>query len=105
MQQYKFVTTWTVEAAREAVWEWIVHSECWPVRWHGVVRVDETEAGDESGVGSLRRYTFSSWLPYNLSFDMRTVSMQPQTFLEGHATGDLVGTGRWYLQTAGEFTV
>jgi len=42
---------------------------------------------DESGVGSIHRYTWKSKLPYRLSFDMETIRIEPPRLLEGIATG------------------
>ncbi len=97
MRQYQFVTTWHIDAPAEAVFEALVRSEQWPEWWRGVTRVEELEPGDEHGLGNLRRYTFRSLLPYDLTFDMRSTVIDPPSVLEGQATGDLVGTGRWTL--------
>lgn len=100
MKQYHFVTTWFVEASAEAVFEALVHSEEWPQWWRGVTHVEELERGDERGIGNLRRYTFRSLLPYSLTFDVRSTLIDPPSALDGDATGDLVGTGRWALTPA-----
>src|SRR6202043_2571223 len=50
-----------------------------------------------SGVGAVRRYTWSSRLPYQLSFNMRSTLVQRQHLLEGEAVGELIGIGRWTL--------
>jgi hypothetical protein len=95
MADYEFVTVWRVEAPRERVWDAIYRSNDWPVWWRGVERVVEVVPGDERGVGSLRRYTWKSKLPYRLTFDMRTVRVEPLLLIEGAAEGELTGTGRW----------
>lgn len=97
MADYEFVTVWRVDAPIEAVWDAILHSERWPAWWKGVERVEELEPGDEQGVGSLRRYTWKSRLPYRLVFDMRTTRVERPVALEGAAGGELEGTGRWQL--------
>ena len=60
--------------------------------------------GDADGVGALRRYTWSSKLPYRLTFDMRVTRVERPSSLEGAAEGDLRGTGRWHLAPEGETT-
>ena len=60
--------------------------------------------GDALGVGSLRRYTWSSRLPYRLSFNMRTTVVARPTLMEGIASGDLDGNGRWRLESIGDTT-
>ena len=99
MREYRFVTTWRVEAPRAAVWDAIRHSERWPAWWSGVVRVEELAAGEPDGVGNLRRYTFRSRLPYALTFDVHATLVDPPARLWGDAQGDLVGTGRWFFAT------
>jgi hypothetical protein len=59
--------------------------------------VETLQAGDASGVGSLRRMTWRTALPYSLTFDMRTVRVEPKSLIEGRAQGELAGTGRWTL--------
>ena len=97
MPDYRFLTTWLMECDRERVWEAIYDSEAWPGWWRGVERVVEIVPGDESGVGQVSRYTWRSKLPYELSFDMLTTRVERPRLLEGEASGELTGTGRWRL--------
>ena len=97
MPGYEFLTTWVLEAPRERVWDAIWESERWPQWWRGVERVVELEAGAEDGVGQLSRYTWRSKLPYELTFDMRTTRVARPHLLEGQASGELAGVGRWRL--------
>jgi hypothetical protein len=48
-------------------------------------------------VGQLARYTWRSKLPYELEFEMRTTRVERPHALEGEASGELAGTGRWRL--------
>ena len=105
MAEYKFVTIWRVEAPIERVWDEIYHSELWPTWWRGVERIVEVQKGDESGIGSVRRYTWKSKLPYRLTFDMQTTRVEAPSVLEGNAKGELQGTGRWKLARDGDATV
>lgn len=97
MADYAFLTTWRVAAPREAVFEVLHASERWPEWWRGLERVVKLEEGDEEGRGSLGRYTWRSLLPYRLEFDMRIVHVERPHLMEGHAVGELSGTGRWRL--------
>jgi len=99
MSAYEFVTIWRVKAPIETVWNEIYHSSNWPTWWKGVESVSEIRKGDERGVGSIRRYTWKSKLPYRLSFDMQTVRIEPPLLLEGIALGELQGRGLWQLST------
>jgi uncharacterized protein YndB with AHSA1/START domain len=95
--EYRFLTTWLLEAEREAVWDAIYESERWPEWWKGVLEADELEEGDESGVGRYGRYIWKSKLPYKLEFFVRTTKVEKPHLLEGSAEGELAGVGRWRL--------
>ena len=97
MADYSFVTLWRFRAPLAPVWDLIYHSERWPEWWRGVERVEKIEPGDAAGLGSVRRYTWKSKLPYRLAFAMRLTRVEPMTFIEGEAVGELTGSGRWRL--------
>jgi hypothetical protein len=97
VNRFALTTHWHLNAPIDQVWEALVASPQWPSWWRYVVAVEEIEAGDKDGLGALRRYTWSSRLPYRLSFLMRVSVVRKPTFLEGSAEGDLSGTGSWYL--------
>jgi len=105
MKTYNFVTIWRVQAPIEKVWNEIYHSSDWPTWWKGVEAVSEVRKGDERGVGSIRRYTWKSKLPYKLEFDMETIRIEPPRLLEGVAIGELQGRGLWQLSTEGNETI
>jgi hypothetical protein len=97
MADYRFLTTWCLDAPIERVFDAIDDAAAWPQWWKGVTRADLVEQGDEDGVGRLWRFTWRSRLPYDLSFDSRVVRREPPHLLEGHADGELIGVGRWRL--------
>jgi uncharacterized protein YndB with AHSA1/START domain len=97
MADYRFLTTWCLDAPIERVFEAIDDAAAWPRWWKGVTRADLVEEGDEDGVGRLWRFTWRSRLPYDLSFYSRVVRREPPHLLEGHADGELIGVGRWRL--------
>jgi len=105
MSAYEFVTIWRVQAPIESVWNEIYHSTDWPTWWKGVESVAEIRKGDESGVGSIHRYTWKSKLPYRLSFDMQIVRIEPPSLLEGIALGELQGRGLWQLSNESGETI
>ena len=106
MKTYDFVTIWRVDAPLERVWKEIYRSKDWPTWWKGVESVVEVRKGDdERGVGSVHRYTWKSKLPYRLSFDMKTIRVEPPSLLEGIATGELQGRGLWRLSSEGNETL
>lgn len=74
--------------------------EC-PTWWRGVENVTLLQPGrDALGTGAVRRYVWKSRLPYRLAFTMETTKIVPQTLIEGEATGELEGFGRWQLSHA-----
>ena len=104
VRQYSLVTWWHLEAPIERTWQALVAPEEWPSWWRYVEEVVELEKGNAQGIGAVRRYTWSSRLPYRLSLKMRTTAIARHTFIEGVATGDLNGIGRWELQELGNTT-
>ena len=104
MPAYEFVTIWRVKAPLDKVWNEIYHSEKWPEWWRGVEKVTELKKGDDLGIGSVRRYTWKSVLPYRLSFDMETVRVEPMSVMVGIARGELDGRGVWNLSKDGKYT-
>jgi hypothetical protein len=96
MAEYRFLTTWLLDSPREPVWEAVHDQESWPQWWRGVEEVDEVRRGPNGDdVGSVARMVWKSLLPYRVSFEVTTTRVEPQHLLEGHAVGELEGTGRW----------
>jgi hypothetical protein len=102
--EYRLVTLWCIEAPIEAVCGAISHSLNWPQWWRNVECVEELAPGDARGIGSVRRYTWRGRLPYRLTFDIRVVHAEQLTVVEGIASGDVEGQGRWAFTTDGRVT-
>jgi uncharacterized protein YndB with AHSA1/START domain len=98
------VTEWALAAPPAAVWDALTHPEDWPTWWRAVERVELIEAGDASGLGAYRRFTWRTALPYRLRFSMRVTRIEPMSVLEGWADGELSGVGRWTLTAHGDKT-
>ncbi len=96
--------SWRFAAPREAVWRALMTPEDWPSWWRAVAKVERLAEGDASGVGAGRRMTWRTALPYTLSFDMRITRIEPMTLIEGRATGELDGLGRWTLSGGADQT-
>ena len=103
MPSYEFITVWRVNAPLDKVWNEIYYSEKWPEWWRGVEEVTELKKGDDLGVGSIRRYSWKSILPYRLTFDVETVRVEPMTVIEGMARGELSGRGVWNIKDEGGY--
>src|ERR1044072_7078302 len=101
-EYYEFVTVWRFDAPLETVWEAIKRSEHWHEWWKGVVKVVEIKAGDADGLGSVRRPTWKSSLPYTLEFDSEIVRIEPMKTIEARAFCELEGTGLWTLTAENE---
>jgi uncharacterized protein YndB with AHSA1/START domain len=97
VSEYRFLTTWLLEAERERVWEAIFDQRSWPSWWRGVKDVVELDPGDADGVGSHSRLTWRSKLPYDLVFEARTRTVVRPHLIEADASGELAGVGRWRL--------
>ncbi len=67
--------------------------------------VVELKKGDANGVGAVRRFTWSSALPYRLSFEMGVTAVERPMTMEGIASGELSGCGRWQLEAEGTTTL
>jgi len=106
MADYAFTTIWQIAAPVAPIWTAITAVERWPQWWRGVEAVIRLRDGDRRGVGAIHRYTWKSKLPYRLSFTMETTHVEPLQRIEGHARGELQGTGRWtFSETAQGTTV
>lgn len=105
MAEYRFCTLWRVDAPLQTVWEAIAHPEAWPCWWKSLQQVQEVEKGNAAGVGALHRYTWKGALPYRLTFSIRVLTIDPLCTLEGQASGEVQGNGRWRFHSDGSGTV
>ncbi len=101
---YRFATVWTVEAPLPPVFDAICQSLEWPQWWTCVEAVRELAPGEPGGVGNVRRYVWKGWLPYRLDFDIRVTRIEPQVAIDGLASGDVEGCGRWSFAHEGGAT-
>ena len=92
---YSFDTNWELKASLEDVWNAIYNSLEWPQWWRGVKSVIEIQKNDENGISGIRKYTWKSFLPYELKFSMHLTEKEQLKRLKGVAFGELEGTGEW----------
>jgi uncharacterized protein YndB with AHSA1/START domain len=97
MREYNFMTVWVIDAPIKVVWDAIAASERWPEWWPYLESVEEIAKGDYCGIGSVRRYTWGGTLPYRLAFKITVTKIERPQLIEGVASGDLEGLGRWKL--------
>jgi len=87
-----------------AVWTELSRPEGWPAWWKGMLVVRLLEQGDGNGAGAYRRITWRGVLSSRVTFNLRTVKIQPRALIESVADGQLTGVGRWQLTRAGSGT-
>ena len=97
MASYSFLTTWILDAPRQAVWDAIYEIERWPDWWQGVRSVEKVEDGDADGIGARYRHEWRSVIPYPVRFETRITRIELPHLIEADAVGELAGTGRWRL--------
>jgi hypothetical protein len=104
-QQFNLVTQWRVKSPLKPVWDEIVRPDDWPQWWRAIKRVEMLREGDADGVGAERRLTWRTALPYDVTFEMRSIRIEPMSVIEGRATGELQGLGRWTFDVDGPTTL
>ena len=98
MSEYAFLTTWLLESPREPVWEALHDQAAWPEWWRGVEVAEEvSRPPGGADVGTVSRMVWRSLLPYRVEFEVLTTRVERPALLEGKASGDLAGLGRWRL--------
>jgi hypothetical protein len=106
LREFNLVSEWRLGAPIERVWEALVRPQDWPRWWRYLQEAVPVAAGNGRGIGTRTRYVWTSRLPYRLAFEMRSTRAEPPVLLEGDASGDLEGRGRWLLaRGAGMTTV
>ncbi len=95
--EYSFLTTWLLRSELEPVFDALYDTAAWPQWWPGVRRVDAHGGGDENGVGERFTIAWRSFLPYDLEFESEVTRVDRPQVMEGTATGELAGVGRWRL--------
>jgi hypothetical protein len=102
--QYHLASRWIFAAPVGAVWSELSRPELWPTWWKGVVAVRLLEHGDGVGMGAYRTITWRGILASRVTFNLRTVKIEPRALIESVADGQLTGVGRWQLMRAGSGT-
>ena len=97
MADYRFLTTWVVDAPREPVWDVIYATERWPEWWPGVEEVTELFHVEGGGVGSVYEHVWRSRIPYTVRFTATVTRAERPYLIEARATGGLEGTGTFRL--------
>ena len=104
MADYRYVSTWQLQAPIEQVWAALNDLEHLPTWYSGVQEARELTPGDALGVGRRVRYVIKGRLPLRLAFEATTTRSLPPRDQELRAEGELAGTGRWSLDQHGQVT-
>jgi carbon monoxide dehydrogenase subunit G len=88
--EYRFLTTWLLDAPLEPVWEAIHGIERWPEWWRGVESV--TEVRDR-----VYDHVWRSRVPYGVCFRIEVDVIERPHLIVARADGELAGTGTWRL--------
>lgn len=102
--QFELLSHWHLAAPLEQVWPEIADVDAWPQWWRAVRKVEKLRDGDAAGIGATRRITWTTALPYTITFDVESTRIEPLRLLEGRASGELNGVGLWTLTSDGTGT-
>jgi uncharacterized protein YndB with AHSA1/START domain len=97
LADYRFLTTWIVDAPIERVWDVIYAIERWPEWWRGVQNVTELFHGEGDGEGTIYRHVWRSKIPYAVRFEVTVVEVRKPNLIVASAEGALAGTGTFRL--------
>lgn len=104
--EYRFVTTWRVDARADEVFAILSDPAELPRWWPSVyLSVREVEHGDANQIGRVVSFHTKGWLPYTLRWSARTTGGEAPHTLELDAFGDLEGHGKWTLREEGSVCV
>ncbi len=100
-QRFHLVTNWEFDATIDAVWARLTDPVTFPDWWPGFERA---EVDGDGGIGTVSRYRVRG--DFGLRFDLETtvVDIQQPRSIHLASTGDLVGTGVWWLHARGSST-
>ena len=96
MASYSFLTTWILDAPREAVWDADLRDrDAGPRGGAASGEVEKLEHGNGDGIGALYRHEWRSVIPYPVRFETRITRIERPFLIEAIAYGELAGSGRW----------
>lgn len=96
-REFDLLSTWTLAAPRELVWEPIEDADSWIEWWPGLVEAVRTDDGAPDGSGQRGRFAWRAAFGYTVRFEMVSTRVERPSLLAGRASGDLAGTGTWRL--------
>jgi uncharacterized protein YndB with AHSA1/START domain len=97
-RHFDLVSHWCIHAPVAPVWAALTTPESWPQWWPGVRAVQTLRPGGADGLGSLRRMTWATRLPYDVVVEIEAVEAIPHERLRGRSRGQMNGEGIWLLR-------
>jgi uncharacterized protein YndB with AHSA1/START domain len=97
MADYRFLTTWVVDAPIAPVWDVVYAIDQWPEWWRGVESVEELFHARGNGEGTVYRHVWRSRIPYAVTFTVTVTHVVKPHVIEARAEGGLEGTGTFRL--------
>ncbi len=99
MEMYQFVTKWFFQVPVERVWEEAANMEAYPTWSQDLKKAKIRGSESRLQLGSVVDCEVKGALPYTLRFTIEVTAFQPPNLIEMRSSGDLVGTGKWVLES------
>ncbi len=97
LAEYRFLTTWLLDAPLEGVWEAVHDVERWPEWWRGVESVTKVRE-------RVYDHVWRSRVPYPVRFRIEVDVIERPHLIVARADGELAGTGTWRLYAGADGT-
>ncbi|UCC60820.1 MAG: SRPBCC family protein [Dehalococcoidia bacterium] len=104
MEMYHFVTNWFFSAPKERVWEETANMESYPSWWKDLRKAEIRGPESRMQLGSVIDCEVRGALPYSLRFTVEVTTYEPPDLMVIKSSGDLVGEGRWILESRDDWT-
>jgi uncharacterized protein YndB with AHSA1/START domain len=104
MEMYHFVSEWFFKAPIEKVWEETENIEAYPTWWKDLRKAKMRGPESRLRLGSIADCEVKGALPFSLRFTVEVTVFEPPHLVEIKSTGDLVGTGKWILESKNDGT-
>jgi len=104
MEMYHFVTNWFFKATKERVWQETANMESYPSWWKDLRKAEVRGPEPRLQLGSIVDCEVRGALPYSLRFTVEVTTYQPPDLMVIKSSGDLVGEGRWILESRDDGT-
>jgi hypothetical protein len=102
VRMYRLTSTWHLPAAPEPVWSAVEQVENWPRWWPGMEATTVVRRPGPDGLGQRVHLVVRSPLGYRLRFGVEVVAAAAPRYAGARVVGDLVGSGSWRVEPAGE---